>query len=109
MTTPPESGGGRGGGFAGMMGADDARPRILVRWDAEKDLLVSGMLAGGAELAGKPAVIDAPLGKGHILMFANNPFWRMETSGSYMLLFNAAMNYGNLSPKPAAAGKSEDK
>ena len=29
----------------------------------------------------------------------NNPFWRMETSGSYMLLFNAALNFNHLSPR----------
>jgi hypothetical protein len=39
------------------------------------------------------------MGKGHFLFFATNPFWRMETSGSYMLLFNAALNYNNLTPK----------
>jgi hypothetical protein len=84
-----------------LMPPEELRPRVIVRWAGEKDLLVSGMLGGGAELAGKPAVVDAPLGKGHILFFANNPFWRMETSGSYMLLFNAAMNFDNLTLKRA--------
>ncbi|MBM3789948.1 MAG: hypothetical protein FJW35_06300 [Acidobacteria bacterium] len=84
---------------AGLLPPEDLRPRILLRWAPEKELLISGMLSGGAELAGKPAVVDAPLGKGHILFFSNNPFWRMQTSGSYMLLFNAAMNYDNLTPK----------
>jgi hypothetical protein len=84
-----------------LMPPEELRPRVILRWAGEKDLLVSGMLGGGAELAGKPAVVDAPLGKGHILFFANNPFWRMETSGSYMLLFNAAMNFDNLTIKRA--------
>ncbi len=84
-----------------LMPPEDQRPRTILKWAPEKELLVSGMLGGGAELAGKPAVIDAPLGKGHILFFANNPFWRMETSGSYMLLFNAAMNFDNLTPRKA--------
>jgi hypothetical protein len=79
-----------------MMPPEELRPRVILRWASEKELLISGMLGGGSELAGKPAVVDAPLGKGHILFFANNPFWRMETSGSYMLLFNAAMNCNNL-------------
>ena len=79
-----------------MMPPEELRPRVILRWASEKELLISGMLGGGSELAGKPAIVDAPLGKGHILFFANNPFWRMETSGSYMLLFNAAMNCSNL-------------
>jgi hypothetical protein len=82
-----------------MMPPEELRPRVILRWAPEKDLLISGMLGGGSELAGKPAVVDAPLGKGHILIFSSNPFWRMETTGSYMLLFNAAMNFDNLTLK----------
>jgi hypothetical protein len=91
-----------------LLPPEELRPRTILRWAPEKDLLVSGMLGGGSELAGKPAVIDAPLGKGHILFFANNPFWRMQTSGSYMLLFNAAMNFDNLTPKKAAPATPSD-
>ena len=43
----------------------DERPRVVLRFADEKDLLVSGMLAGGRELAGRPAVVDVPRGKGH--------------------------------------------
>ncbi|HYK87698.1 MAG TPA: M14 family zinc carboxypeptidase [Acidobacteriota bacterium] len=84
-----------------LLPPEELRPRVLLRWAPEKELLISGMLAGGSELAGKPAVLDAPLGKGHILFFATNPFWRMETTGSYMLLFNAALNFDNLTPRKA--------
>jgi len=69
---------------------------VILRFAAENDLLVSGMLAGGGELAGKAAVIDCPKGKGHVLMFANNPMWRSETHGSYFLLFNAMLNFAHL-------------
>jgi hypothetical protein len=82
------------------------RPRVVLRFNAnEKDLLISGMLAGGSELAGKPAVVDIPVGKGHVVMFANNPMWRHQTQGSFFLLFNAALNYNNLGvgrPEPPA-------
>jgi hypothetical protein len=86
---------------------EDQRPRVILRFVSdEKDLLVSGMLAGGRELAGRAAVIDAPRGKGHILLFANNPIWRNQTQGSFFLLFNAMLNYDNLGagrrPEPAA-------
>ena len=75
----------------------EMRPRVVLRFADERDLLVSGMLAGGSELAGKPAVLDVPVGKGHVVMFANNPMWRHETHGSFSLLFNAALNYDHLS------------
>jgi hypothetical protein len=54
------------------------------------------MLENGEELAGKPAVIDAPRGRGHVLLFANNPMWRQNTQGSYALVMNAIMNWDHL-------------
>lgn len=79
------------------------RPRVVLRFAPEKELLVSGMLAGGSELAGKAAVVDVPVGKGHVVMFANNPMWRHQTHGSFSLLFNAILNYDNL-----GVGRSEE-
>src|SRR5206468_4187446 len=78
------------------------RPRVILRFASdEKNLLISGMLAGGSELANAPAVIDVPVGKGHIVMFANNPMWRHQTQGSFFLLFNAALNFDSLNTERA--------
>lgn len=80
------------------------RPRVVLRFGAdEKTLLISGMLAGGNELANRPAVVDVPVGRGHVVMFATNPMWRHQTQGEFFLLFNAALNYDNLNagrPEP---------
>jgi len=79
------------------------RPRVVLRFASdEKNLLVSGMLAGGTELANRPAVVDVPVGRGHVVMFATNPMWRHQTQGEFFLLFNAALNFDNLN-----AGRSE--
>ena len=73
-----------------------ARPRVVLRYANAKDLLVSGLLDNGAELAQHPAVIDAPYGEGHVVLFSNNPFWRGETRGSHFLVFNAILNFDSL-------------
>ena len=82
------------------------RPRVILRFASdEKNLLISGMLAGGSELANAPAVIDVPVGKGHIVMFATNPMWRHQNHGSFFLIWNAALNFDSLNterPAPAA-------
>jgi hypothetical protein len=73
------------------------RPRVVLRFVSdEKNLLISGMLAGGNELANRPAVVDVPVGRGHVVMFATNPMWRHQTQGEFFLLFNAALNFDNL-------------
>jgi hypothetical protein len=102
--------------LAGQLPPANLRPRIVLRFAAERELLVSGMLAGGSELANRPAVVDVPVGKGHVVMFANNPMWRHQTHGSFALLFNAALNYDNLGvgratpqrPTAPAAGSNDE-
>jgi hypothetical protein len=72
------------------------RPRVAVRFDAQNSLLVSGLLDGGADIAQRPVVVDVPVGKGHVVLFANNPIYRGETRGSYFMVFNTILNFDNL-------------
>ena len=74
----------------------DQRPRVVLRYADSGDLFVSGLLDGGDEIAQHPAVIDSPLGRGHVVLFSTNPFWRGQTKGSYFLVFNAILNFDNL-------------
>jgi hypothetical protein len=73
------------------------RPRVVLRYADSRDLLVSGLVENGSEIAQHPAVVDVPLEKGHVVLFSNNPIWRGETEGSYFLVFNALMNFDSLS------------
>src|SRR5215469_1438829 len=83
-------------------------PRVLLRFASEKNLWVSGMLDGGSELAESPAIVDVPVGRGHVILFAINPMWRQITQGSFMLVLNAAMNYDHLNDTNASAGKASE-
>ena len=60
------------------------------------NLLISGGLSNGSEMAGAPAVVDAPLGDGHVVLFSFNPFWRGETLGAYGMVFNAFLHRQHL-------------
>ena len=70
----------------------DARPTVIARWADSNELLISGLLENGSAMAGHPAVVNARYGKGHVLLFANNPIWRGETIGTYRMFFNAILN-----------------
>jgi len=83
------------------------RPRVVLSFHQKRDSLrLSGLLVNGEELAGRPAVLDAPVGQGHVVLFAIRPFWRWETQGSFALVFNTIMNWNDLGvawptlPKP---------
>ena len=78
-----------------------ARPRVVLSFARNAaELLISGGLAAGEELAGAPALADATLGKGHVVLFSFNPAWRSQTHGSYFFIFNALLNWKNLDAKP---------
>ncbi len=79
------------------------RPRVIVRWADAKELLISGLLDGAGDIAERAAVVEAHYGKGHVLLFANNPIWRGETIGSWPLVFNAVVNFDRLDAAAPAA------
>ncbi|MCJ7629080.1 MAG: hypothetical protein MUO50_11925, partial [Longimicrobiales bacterium] len=86
-----------GAGGRGAAGAAPSTARIVARFAAQPtDLLISGGLVAGAEMANAPAVVDAPRGEGHIIMFSFNPFWRGETLGSYAMVMNALLHHEHL-------------
>lgn len=84
-----------------------SQPRVIVRFHPRADsLLISGLLDGGTELAGRPAVVDLPDGAGHVVLFAIRPFWRWQTQGSFALAFNAILNWNDLGTRwPAPASR----
>ncbi len=101
-------GGGRGGAGAGAApaaapqsaaaaAAAATRPRVILAFPrAANDMLLSGTIAGGEALSGRAQVVDAPLGDGHLVMFAIRPFWRWQTHGTFFLGFNAILHWNDL-------------
>ena len=72
------------------------RPRVIFRYADNKDLLVSGLVEGGDEIAQHPAVVDVPTGNGHVVLFSINPVYRGETRGTYSLVLNTILNFDSL-------------
>ncbi|MFQ5708951.1 MAG: M14 family zinc carboxypeptidase [bacterium] len=70
-------------------------PRVIMSFP-RKRILLSGMLRGEKELADAPAVVDVPVGQGHVVLFAIRPFWRWETRGSHALVFNTLLHWNDL-------------
>jgi hypothetical protein len=93
-------------------------PRVVLNF-AEEDVLMSGMLRGASEIAGAPAIVDVPVGSGHVVLFANRSFRRWQTHGSHALVFNTILHWNDLrvgrsarpvseEEAPVAEGKNDD-
>jgi len=99
----PDAQRGRG---AGARNAEADGPRVIMKFPTRPaDMLLSGVLSGGEALSGRAQVVDESVGKGHIVMFAIRPFWRWQTQGTYMLGFNAIMNWNDVGVGKSDAGK----
>ena len=84
------------------------RPQVILRFSDAKSLLLSGLLDKAGPIAEHAIVVDAHLGAGNVLLFANLPIYRGETVGTYPLVFNAILNFDQLAgPRPASSGTSK--
>ena len=68
---------------------------VVLEWgDREgKPLVVSGQAWGGEGLVGRPAILDLPAGRGHVVSFNFNPLHRDMNRGDQRLLWNAILNW----------------
>ena len=72
------------------------RARVILRYADTKDLLISGLVEGGNDIAQHPAVLDIPSGSGHVILFSINPIYRGETENTYSLVLNTLLNFDSL-------------
>ncbi len=71
------------------------RSGIVMEWgDSEgKPFVESGQAWGEENLIGRPAILDMPVGKGHVVAFNFNPMHRDLNRGDQRLLWNALLNW----------------
>ena len=58
-------------------------------------ILASGWLLGANLIAGKSAITDAKVGKGHIVLFGMRPQYRAQSYQAFKLFFNGLVAYQN--------------
>jgi hypothetical protein len=67
---------------------NDPRVRVVGRYGAG-DPLLSGWAIGGDRLEGQPALLEADLGPGSVVLFGFQPNYRAQSMATWPLLFNA--------------------
>jgi len=67
---------------------NDARVRVAARYGSG-DPLLSGWVLGGEYVAGRPALLEADIGEGSVVLFGFQPNYRAQTLATWPLLFNS--------------------
>jgi hypothetical protein len=78
-----------------------ANVRIIARYPADRNPLLSGWLLGEGRIRGKAALVEVRMGKGRIILFGFRPQYRGQSLATYPLFFNAILTSHSVpSPLP---------
>jgi hypothetical protein len=88
----------KAGATSGKTAAADTS-KAHPKGDAAKkagDIVLSGMVKPKEKLDGLPAILDVPVGKGRVLLFAFNPMHRYLNHGDFRWVYNAILNWNDM-------------
>jgi len=76
---------------------------VVLEWGdtSGAPILISGQIWGEGNLIGRPAILDSPVGSGHIITFNFNPIHRDLNRGDQRMLWNAILNWQSILAAPA--------
>ncbi len=84
-------------GFGFMFNIPEEEEKyIVLSYTAEDDICLSGIVKGKEKIKGKAALVDVPVGKGHVIMSNFNPLHRFQNKVDFMLVFNILLNFDDL-------------
>jgi len=71
------------------------RSGIVMEWGDTNGapFVISGQAWGEGRLIGRPAILDLPVGRGHVVAFNFNPIHRTMNIGDQRLVWNAIINW----------------
>jgi hypothetical protein len=79
---------------------------VLMRFPGGDDHVLSGLMRGSNEIRNRPAIIDQPSGRGHVVLFAGNPCYRWQNFGEFNMLFNAVLHFNDFKSETNASQNS---
>lgn len=74
----------------------DRAGQELMRFPGTEKSVMSGLMRGVNEIRNRPAILDVPIGKGRVILFATNPCYRWQNHGEFGMLFNSIMHFNDI-------------
>jgi hypothetical protein len=82
---------------------------VVLQWGTNDGapFVVSGQAWGEDGIIGRPAILDMPVGSGHVVAFNFNPLYRDLNRGDHRMLWNALINWqAIIADQSAAPGRA---
>ena len=71
--------------------SDPSQATAVATYQTSGNPLLSGWLLGGSKLNGKAALVDAKLGRGHVVLYGFRPQYRGQPNSTYPLIWGALL------------------
>jgi hypothetical protein len=71
----------------------------LMRFAGGATNVLSGLMREPDQVRNRPAIVDAPTGKGRVVFYAINPIYRWQNFGEHNLLFNGLLFFNDFPAK----------
>jgi hypothetical protein len=69
---------------------------VMAKYPNEGPVLRSGYLAGEKHMQGMAAALDVKHERGHVILFAFQPQWRGQSTGTFRVVFNSTLFGGDV-------------
>ena len=85
--------------MAAFLGTGTDKPVALMRFQGGDAGVLSGLMRDANQVRNRPAIVDAPTGKGRVVLYSINPIYRWQNFGEHNLVFNALLFYNDFPEK----------
>ena len=76
--------------------AERDKSQILMQFTGTEKSVLSGLMRGAGEVKNRPAIVEVPVERGRVIMFATNPCYRWQNHGEFQMLFNTILHHNDL-------------
>ncbi len=74
----------------------DRERQVLMKFTGGDKAVLSGLMRSAGEITNRPAIVDVPVGKGRVILFATNPCYRWQNHGEFNMLFNTVLHHNDI-------------
>jgi hypothetical protein len=72
------------------------KSQVLMQFTGTDKSVLSGLMRGVGEIKNRPAIVELPVERGRLIMFATNPCYRWQNHGEFQMLFNTILHHNDL-------------